>query len=55
MTGMTEDFVNWLQYFSCFKFTDPCLLVFVGVKSHQHHTKVEAADRHDITLFYLPI
>jgi hypothetical protein len=50
----TKAFVKLLQYFSRYKFAGPCLLVLVGVAPHQHHTKVEAVDRHDVTLFYLP-
>jgi hypothetical protein len=49
----TEAFVKRLQYFSRYKFAGPCLLVFVGVTPHQHHTILEA-NRHDITLFCLP-
>lgn len=50
----TEAFVNWLLHFSHYKYAGPCLLVFDGVTSHQRHTIVEAADRHDVTLFCLP-
>jgi len=50
----TEAFVKRLQYFSRYKFAGSCLLVLVGVTPHQLHTIVEAADRHDVTLFYLP-
>jgi len=35
------------------KITGSFLLVFVGVTPHQHHTIVEAAYRHDVTLLCL--
>jgi hypothetical protein len=50
----TEAFVNWLKHLIHYKGAHPCLLVFDQVTSHLDHSKVEAADHHDITLLCLP-
>jgi hypothetical protein len=50
----TAAFVNWLTHFSHYKAAGSCVLAFDGVTSYLDHSKVEAADCHDITLLCFP-
>lgn len=50
----TDAFIQWLDHFARFKSPGPVLSIFDGASSHLDIRIVEAADKHNVTLFCLP-
>ncbi|XP_063219165.1 tigger transposable element-derived protein 1-like [Bacillus rossius redtenbacheri] len=50
----TESFVSFLNHFSRFKPSGPCLLIFDGAKSHLDYSICEVAEQNEIILYCLP-
>lgn len=49
-----KSFVSWLEHFAKYNNARPTLLIFDSAKSHSDISIVDAAEKHDISLFCLP-